>query len=97
MILKVNLQIGTVREEDLTCDFMFMMNNVHDIGRSICESHSFVTDDKLIYLFMDKAGVHGKIEVKKKYEKILEDNCNIQIEWQVPQSPETNMLDLEVW
>ena len=47
-----------------------------------------------ITLFMDNAGGHGKIEVKEQYEQILKDELNVMIEWQVPQSPQTNMLDL---
>ena len=38
-----------------------------------------------------------KTEVKKEYERILKNDYNILIEWQVPNSPETNMLDLGVW
>ena len=46
---------------------------------------------------MDNAGGHSKTEVKKEYERILKESYNILIEWQVPNSPETNMLDLGVW
>ena len=31
------------------------------------------------------------------YEKALKDKWNVEIIWQVPRSPETNMLDLGVW
>ena len=50
--------------------------------------------DVQITLFMDNAGGHGKIEEKEQYEQILKDELNVMIEWQVSQSPQTNMLDL---
>ena len=50
-----------------------------------------------IHLFMDNAGRHGTNEGKEQYEKILADKYNVILKWQVPQSPETNMLDLGAW
>ena len=95
--LRVNPQKGTWIERDITCDSIFMMNHIRQIGKSIREAHSFLPNDHPVYLFMDNAGGHGKTEIKKQYENILEKEFKIIIEWQVPNSPETNMLDLGVW
>ena len=43
---------------------------------------------------MDNAGGHDKIEVTKAYVEKLEKDYNITVVWQVPHSPETNLLDL---
>ena len=50
-----------------------------------------------IHLFIDNAGGHGTIEATDKYEKILHDDYYDISVWQVPNSPETNMLDLGAW
>ena len=95
--LKVNPQKGTWVERDINCDSTFMMEHIRMIGRAIRDSYSFLPHDKPIHLFMDNAGGHGKTEIKKQYETLLKDEFHILIEWQVPNSPETNMLDLGVW
>ena len=46
---------------------------------------------------MDNAGGHGKREVRSNFVKILKERYNIQVTWQVPNSPETNMLDLGIF
>ena len=46
---------------------------------------------------MDGAGGHGTAEAIEKYTKALKDAHNIVIVLQVPQSPETNVLDLGIW
>ena len=95
--LRVNPQKGKMVERDITCDSSFMMDHIRMIGKGIRDAHSFLPNDHPIYLFMDNAGGHGKTEIKKQYESILKDEFGIFIEWQVPNSPETNMLDLGVW
>ena len=95
--LRVNPQMGKFVERDITCDSSFMMDHIRMIGKSIREAYSFLPDDHPIYLFMDNAGGHGKTEIKRQYETILKQEFEISIEWQVPNSPETNMLDLGVW
>ena len=74
-----------------------MMDHIWSIGKSIQDTYSFLASDHPVYLFMDNAGGHGKTEVKSEYERILKEEFNVHIEWQVPNSPETNMLDLGVW
>ena len=46
---------------------------------------------------MDNAGGHGKNDIKKDYEQILKEEYNIVVHWQIPNSPETNLLDLGAW
>lgn len=43
------------------------------------------------------AGGHGTDEAKAEYTDLLKQNYNINVLWQVPQSPETNILDLGIW
>ena len=46
---------------------------------------------------MDNAGGQGTKEAKEEFEKILFEEFNVIIEWQIANSPETNMLDLGGW
>ena len=57
----------------------------------------FVPPANVVYLFMDNADRHGKKHVKDDYVSILKDEYNVEVVWQVPHSPETNLLDLGVW
>lgn len=43
---------------------------------------------------MDNAGGHGKKNIKEQYVKILKEMYNVEVKWQIPNSPEMNMLDL---
>jgi hypothetical protein len=74
-----------------------MLDNIHEIGQSIRNKMEYVPVWEPIHLFIDNAGGHGTIEGKEKYRKILLDDYNVVLNWQVPQSPETNMLDLGAW
>jgi hypothetical protein len=84
-------------ETDVNCDTAFMMESIHDIGSSIREKMSWVPRNHPIHLFIDNAGGHGTNEGKDEYEKILKKDYNVILTWQVPNSPETNMLDLGAW
>ena len=46
---------------------------------------------------MDNAGGQGTFDMKREYGKILRDKFNVVILWQIPNLPESNMLDLGVW
>ena len=74
-----------------------MIEHVHKIGRSICNAYSFLPDSTPVHLFMDNSGGHVKKDIKEKYVRILKEYYNVEVEWQVPNSPETNMLDLGTW
>jgi hypothetical protein len=95
--IHVRVKSGTESEKDMNCDTSFMLDNIHEIGQSIRRKMDFVPVWEPIHLFIDNAGSCGTIEGKAKYEKILLDDYNVVLNWQVPQSPETNMLDLGAW
>ena len=94
---EVRVDRYTIVMEDVTCDSAFMMETVHEIGRNIRSSFYWVKKDIPIHLFLDNAGGHGTIETRGNFGKILKDEYNVEVNLQVPNSPETNMLDLGVW
>ena len=97
LILRVHVPKNREVVADVNCDSQFMIDTVHEIGRSIRKTYSFLSKSQPIFLFMDNAGGHGKQDIKEQYVKLLKDEYNIEVEWQVPNSPETNMLDLGTW
>ena len=46
---------------------------------------------------MNNVDGHGTKAVKQEYTKILKKEFNIIVEWQPPNSPELNLLDLGAW
>ena len=46
---------------------------------------------------MDNAGGHGTKEATEEYTNYLKQEYNIEVVFQVPRSPYTNVLDLGVW
>ena len=88
---------GTVLQRDTTCDSDFMLKHIREIGQAIRDSYHFVPTTHPIFLVMDNAGGHGTNSTKSEYERILKEDFNIIIIWQVPNSPESNMLDLGAW
>ena len=97
LILHRHVKPGTSITRDVTCDSKYMLNNIDDIGQSIRTSYHWVERSKVIYLFMDNAGGHGTTENKQLYQNTLKTKYNAEIVWQVPNSPELNMLDLGAW
>ena len=95
--LHVRVKRGSQSESDVNCDTKFMLESIGEVGRAIRDKMNFVPEWEPIYLFIDNAGGHGTNEGKSQYEKILLEDHNIILVWQVPQSPETNMLDLGAW
>jgi hypothetical protein len=95
--LFVQQRSGDVIEEDCSCDSSFMLEIITKIGRSIRESFHWIPANEKIYLLMDNAGGHGTDQAIQQYTAILLDQFNVKIVWQVPRSPETNMLDLGIW
>jgi hypothetical protein len=84
-------------ERDMTCDSTFMLQSVDETGDSIRSTLHWIPKSEAIILFMDNAGGHGTDESKKEYVSILRKKYNIWVEWQIPNSPETNLLDLGFW
>ena len=98
LTLCVLLPKNRMVQRDVNCGSSFMISTVDEIGKSIRNAYSFLPQHHPIHLFMDNAGGHGKKEIKEKYhvEKLKRD-YNVIVVWQIPHSPETNMLDLGVW
>ena len=97
LTLHVRAERGSVAETDVNCDTDFMLESIDEVGSAIRDKMKWVPKTDPIYLFIDNAGGHGTDEGKCKYEEILKDKYNVILEWQVPNSPETNMLDLGAW
>ena len=88
---------GTLIHNDVSCNTKFMLNTVHEIGTAICEAFHFINKKEPVYLVLDNAGGHGTNKVKVEFEKILRERYKVRIVWQVPNSPDTNLLDLGAW
>jgi hypothetical protein len=97
LTLQVRVPRYTWVERDTTCDSTFMLDTVEEVGQSIRDKMHWVSTETPIILFMDNAGGHGSNNAKQEYERIIFENFNILVEWQVPNSPDTNLLDLGMW
>ena len=84
-------------ERDTTCDSMYMLKHIREIGKAIRNKYYWVDEEEDIFLVMDNAGGHGTSDSKEEYVRILKEEYNVTVVWQVPNSPETNVLDLGVW
>ena len=84
-------------EEDASCNSEFMLSAMDRVGVAIREKYHWVLITHKIYLVMDNAGGHGSNDAIAQYKKMLEDDHNIEIIFQTPRSPYTNVLDLGVW
>ena len=74
-----------------------MLSAMTRVGIAIRASYQWVPITKICYLVIDNAGGHGTNEAIHSYTKSLKDEYKIQIIFQVPRSPYTNVLDLGVW
>ena len=90
-------KLGDEVEEDASCDSEFMLSAMDRVGVAIREKYHWVLITHKIYLVMDNAGGHGSNDAIAQYKKMLEDDHNIEIIFQTPRSPYTNVLDLGVW
>ena len=98
LILVKEVKAGSSYHADTTCDSTFMLNHVDAIGRAIRHAYRDVASWNIpIYLVMDNAGRHRTVEAKETFFERLEMVYNIQVNWQVLNSPDTNLLDLGVW
>ena len=82
---------------DASCNSNFMISQVRNIGKSIREKYHWVPFDTPIIMVLDNAGGHGTNDSKKRFMRILKNKYNVLCQWQVPNSPDTNMLDLGAW
>jgi len=83
-------------DEDASCDSRFMLECIPEVGQALREKFHWIPIQEKIYLVMDNAGGHGTSEAIDEYTNRLKE-YNVEIIWQVPRSPETNLLDLGVW
>ena len=94
--MQVMIRSGDVVDEDVSCDSAFMLECIPKVGAALRRAFHWVPATDKIYLCMDNAGGHGTNDAIQQYTELLAAD-NITIIWQVPRSPETNMLDLGVW
>ena len=95
--VKVRYKIGDEVEEDASCDSGYMLSVMTRVGTAIRSSYHWIPITQKCYLVMDNAGGHGTNEAITSYSKTLLDDFNIEIIFQIPRSPYTNVLDLGVW
>jgi hypothetical protein len=95
--LFVQQRAGDEVDEDVSCDSKFMLDIIPTIGAKLRAAFHWVAETEKIYLVMDNAGGHGTDLAIAQYTGILLNEYNVEVVWQVPRSPETNMLDLGVW
>ena len=95
--LKVRNQEHDTVEKDCSCDSEYMLSAMNRVGEAIRQSFHWVPIDELVYLFIDGAGGHGTKEAIVEYKNNLQENFNIQLVFQVPRTPYSNVLDLGVW
>ena len=94
--LHVVIKAGEYQDKDCSCDSEFMLKTIPEIGEAVRSAYHWLEDSEPIYIIMDNAGGHGTDDAKQQYTESLA-AYNIGIIWQVPRSPETNMLDLGIW
>ena len=95
--LFVRYEQGEEFEEDCSCDSAFMERTMSLVGQEIRDYFFWVPNEERIYLVLDNAGGHGTNAMVQQYKAELEQDFNIELVHQVPNSPETNLLDLGVW
>ena len=74
-----------------------MLGVMNRLGSKMRQAFHWVDGTEVMYVVMDNAGGHGTNEAKKKYEEFMLEEYMIEIIWQTPRSPYTNLLDLGVW
>ena len=95
--LFVMYQAGDEVQDDCSCDSIYMRRIMPIVGEEIRNYFFWISRQSPIYLIIDNAGGHGTNETVEWYRKMLEEDFNIILKHQVPNSPETNLLDLGVW
>ena len=89
---------GEEYDLDCTCDSAFMKANMLDIGEKIRKAYEpWVPSTQVIHLIMDNAGGHGTKDCIDEYVADLLRVHNVKVVWQIPRSPECNLLDLGIW
>jgi hypothetical protein len=73
-----------------------MLEVMPKVGQALRNAFHWVPANEQIFLVLDNAGGHGTNDAINEYTQAMR-TFNVQLIWQVPRSPETNMLDLGVW
>ena len=89
--------MGDEVEDDCSCDSTYMLGAMYIVGKSIRSAYHWKPITQPCYLVMDNAGGHGTANAIESYRNNLCTNYNVEIIFQVPRSPYTNVLDLGVW
>ncbi len=106
--LGVRYQRNDKVDIDISCDSNYMVRVMPNIGKRIRECFHWIEKGKkndegewiggqTIYLAIDGAGGHGKKNIVEQYKNDLMDKYNIILVHQIPNSPETNVLNLGIW
>ena len=95
--LGIRYQVGDEVMADVTCDSDYMLRIMPKVEKAVRDAHFWVDKNDPIYLVLDSAGGHGTGEAIAKYKADLESDFNIIVVHQIPQSPDTNALDLGIW
>ena len=95
--LFVEYKKGDDLVEDISCDSEYMLDVLPRMAKAMRKKFDYLPPNTVLYLQMDNAGGHGTNKAKETYTDLLKDKYNIEIIWQPPRSPETNLLDLGVW
>ena len=95
--VKVRHIVGDEIEEDASCDSKYMIQAMDRVGKAIRRSYTWVPMTQRCYLVMDNAGGHGSNVAIATYRQDLLDKYNVEIIFQIPRSPYTNVLGLGVW
>ena len=97
LTLSVCMKKGDEIQVDCSCDSEFMLRVMGEIGEAMRNYYFFLSNETKIYLIIDNAGGHGTNAAIEQYRAYLLETYNIELLHQVPNSPETNLLDLGVW
>ena len=99
MILELFVYIkkGDEVEEDCSCNSTFMLATMDEVGRAIRSYFFWVPATTIVYLIIDNTGGHSTNDAIEQYHELLFRMYKVQLLHQVPNSPETNLLDLGVW
>ena len=95
--LGVRYKEGDEVQHDINCDSAYMLSIMPKVGKAIRDAYSWVDKDDFVYLVLDSAGGHGTKEAIQEYRQLLLEQYKIKLVHQVPQSPDTNVLDLGIW
>lgn len=95
--LEKHIPAGTLINHDVSCKSKFMLESVNEIRTAIRKAFHFVDKTEMIYLVLDNAGGHGTAVAKEEFVRILRHKHIVKVIWQVPNSPDTNLLNLGAW